>query len=156
MIDIQVDDSGLELMFSGLEGALRDLTPVWPQIRDIYMLFLRKQFETEGSYASVDWAPLKASYARWKATQAPGQRILRFRDRLYGSLTEANHADMVFESRPLSMEWGTRVPYAHYHQTGTKTMPMRVVLPPPTREQGEAMVDALLAYMFRRARGERR
>ena len=156
MITVDVDDSGLQVMLNGIRSAMNDLTPIWPQVRDVYMTFMRQQFTTEGGYAGVDWAPLSGNYARWKSQQAPGKTILRFRDRMYNSLTQQNHADQVYRTEPQKMEWGTRVPYARFHQLGTHKMPKRVVMPPPTREQGEAMVDILQAFIFRRARGERR
>lgn len=155
MIKVEIDTLSFEAVMNGLEAGLRDLTPVWPDVRDILIAFVKQHFATQGAYVSDPWRPLSPAYARWKAKHAPGKSILRFRDRLYGSLTEANHAEQIYDATPDRLEWGTRVPYARIHQTGSLKMqdrpPKRVVLPAPTRAEGERIADAFLAHMLRRA-----
>lgn len=158
MIKVEIDSLTFEQVFQGLEGGLRDLNPVWMDVRDILIAFLKKHFQSEGAYPEGGaWKPLSPAYARWKEKHAPGKPILRFRDRLYGSLTEADHEDQIFRRTPDRMEWGTKVPYAIIHQTGSLTVtnrpPKRVVLPAPSKVEGERIADAFLAHMLRKAQG---
>src|SRR6266404_3813538 len=100
----------LELMIHNVEMGLRDLTPVWKDVRDIYIAFLKEQFASEGGYAGVKWVPLSENYAKWKAKHYPGKGMLRgATDDLYQSLTSQAHPQQVFRSTPQWMEWGTSV-----------------------------------------------
>lgn len=159
MLKITVDGTGMTTLLDNLRTAVDDFTPVWPQVRQIFMAFMRKQFESEGAYAGVGWVPLSPAYAARKARLAPGKTILRFHDTLYGSLTSAGNAQQVYRTGPAFMEFGTRVFYARIHQTGSLTVPnrppKRVVLPLPTQAEGERIADAILAFMLKRARGAR-
>jgi phage gpG-like protein len=156
MISIDCDMSGLEYQLRGMETALGNLRPVWAQVRDVLVDFIKQHFDTEGAYGGQRWMPLSPSYAAYKARHAPGKSILRFKDRLYGSLTRKNHAEQVFRMGENWMEWGTKVPYARIHQTGSLKVqnrpPRRVVLPPLTKNEGERIVDIFLAYMLKRTR----
>lgn len=158
MIKVEIDSLSFEEVFQGLEAGLRDLNPAWEDVRNILLAFVKKHFDSQGSYPEgKEWRPLSEAYARYKARVAPGQPILRFRDRLYGSLTEADHADQIFRRSPDRMEWGTKVPYAIIHQTGSLKVsnrpPKRVVLPAPSKVEGERIADAFLAHMLRKAQG---
>jgi len=159
MIKIQVDKSGVDVMLRGIEQGLNNLTPVWGQVRQIYIAFIKEQFQSEGGYTGTTWQPLNPSYARWKAQHAPGKSILRLRDRLYGSLTGRSHPEQIFRTGKNWMEYGTSVFYARIHQTGSMSIrdrpPKRTVLPPLTRAEGEKVVDVFLAYLLKKARGER-
>jgi phage gpG-like protein len=156
MLKIDVDDSGLKVMLTGIQTGLNDLTPVWTPIHQIYIAFIKEQFASEGAYAGVKWEPLNKKYAAWKAQTAPGKTILRFRDRLYGSLTDEKHPEHVFRTGPGWMDYGTKVFYARIHQTGSVSVanrpPRRVVIPPMTQAEGERVVDAFQAYLFKKAR----
>lgn len=157
MIKVEIDTLGFERMLAGIETGLRDLTPVWADVRDILVQFVKKHFDTQGGYVGQQWRPLSPAYAAWKEAHAPGMAILRLRDRLYGSLTNKGHGDQIFRATPDRLEWGTKVPYARIHQTGSLKVanrpPKRVVLPVPTREEGERIADAFLAHMLRKAKG---
>lgn len=153
---VRLDRDAIRAALGGLSAALSDLRPAWEAVRDIFFTMERAQFYTEGTYTGGGWAPLSPRYAAWKAQHAPlmpgGGTILRLRDRLYTSLTERGHADGIYRPERSAVELGTRVPYAVYHQAGTRKMPRRLVLPQPTRAEGERMVDAILAYCLRTMR----
>jgi len=159
MLKIEVDGAGMTTLLDNLRTAVDDFTPVWPQVRQIFMAFMVKHFESEGSYAGVGWVPLSPAYAARKARLAPGKTILRFHDTLYKSLTKSGDANQVYRTGPSFMEFGTRVFYARIHQTGSLKVagrpPKRVVLPLPTQNEGERIADAMMAFMLKRARGER-
>lgn len=156
---VHLDRDAISAALGGLDAALSDLRPAWEAVRTIFFTMEQAQFRSEGAYAGDGWAPLSPRYAAWKATHAAlgpgGGTILRLRDRLYGSLTEKGHADGIYRPERSAVELGTRVPYAVYHQSPLprKTkLPRRIVIPQPTRAEGERMVDAILAYCLRTMR----
>ncbi len=67
------------------------------------------------------WKPLNERYAIWKAKQGKSKAILRY----YGHLQAS--PNILGESKT-TLQWGTNIPYAQYHQAPTK--PGR----PPKRE----------------------
>lgn len=87
----------------------------------------KKQFLTQGLHASGGWPPLSSAYLKRKQAMVragkmingrPARRvqILRLTDRLYGSLTRRDDPEHVERLQNHTLEWGTRVPYARYHQ----------------------------------------
>jgi phage gpG-like protein len=157
MPTLTVDDTGLQNMIRGATAAFRDLSPVWLEIRKIYMDFIKEHFNSQGSYTGEPWQPLSPNYAAWKAAHMPGAGILRgLSDNLYGSLTSIGHAQTIFRSTPLWMEYGTSVFYARIHQTGSIRVqgrpPKRIVIPKMTQAEGERVVDVMAAYLLRRMR----
>jgi phage gpG-like protein len=156
-IKVEVDTQGVTVMFQGLDAALADLTPVWGQIRRIYIDFIKEHFASQGSYTGEPWKPLSPRYAAWKAANGAGRGILRgLSDNLYGSLTSEGHAMQVFRTTPSWMEYGTQVFYGRIHQTGSISVqnrpPKRIVIPALTQAEGERVVDALLAHIYKRMR----
>ncbi len=65
------------------------------------------------------------AYAARKRREGYGSRILTRTGHLRISLTNSRHPDFVYRPQKLSVEIGTRVPYAQYHQRGTRKMPKR-------------------------------
>lgn len=152
MIKVDVDSTRLIQKLDGLSLGLKDLTPVWDKIHEMFIAFIKRVFESEGGYIGEAWAPLSPAYAHWKARHTANKGILQLRGRLYGSLTEPRHSDHIFRSGPSFMEAGTRVPYAKFHQTGTRRMPRRPPVKPFSRVEGEAAADIVLAYILERTR----
>ena len=116
-------------------AAVKDLRPVWEDIYDDFLKRERSLFTVEGAQGSPTrelgssgswgpWAPLDPMYAARKRAQGFGSKILVRTGRLRDSLTSRG-ADAVFDPQPLSVAVGTGVPYAGYHQTGTRRMPKR-------------------------------
>lgn len=125
-IDVNVDLSGLVHLLEGMQRRAGDLRPAWERWGDDVADALRDQFHTEGARFGEAWAALSPRYAAWKTLHFPGKTVLRRTDRLYASLThrpfavERVHAD--------SAEFGTDVPYAIFHQRGTRFMPARPII----------------------------
>jgi phage gpG-like protein len=94
-----------------------DLSRLWPQVRDLVMEDVGKQFRTEGGHGGTPWPPLNPIYAAWKAA-AYGQKPIMVRTgALLKSLTQRGIGDMLFESGRRGMSYGTHLPYAKYHQS---------------------------------------
>jgi phage gpG-like protein len=81
-------------------------------------------FASQGARIGQNWKPLSPAYAKWKAVKYPGQPILRASDRMFGSLLGAN-GEAVEDVQRQSLAYGTRTPYAKYHQRGTPRMAQR-------------------------------
>lgn len=107
--------------------AAADMRPAWEALADRFAFVERRQFATEGAYASGGWAPLSPAYAAWKARHYPGQPILRRTDDLFESLTvrpfDEHGGIEVIE--PSHMMLGSAVRYGRFHQHGTRRMPRR-------------------------------
>ena len=86
----------------------------------------RKMFATNGAFGGKVWAPLKPDYQQWKIRHSVGKATLVRSGKLKASYT----------SRPMKIErygktvavYGTDVKYAHFHESGTRKMPARVVM----------------------------
>lgn len=72
------------------------------------------------------WAPLSPAYARWKAREYPGKKILERTGDLKSSLEGGPGAIRIVTKDALVL--GTSIPYARYHQSGTSRMPQREVV----------------------------
>lgn len=106
-------------------GAATDASPAFMAIGDLIIAETREQFASEGGHASGGWRALKASTLDRKRRLGLRLEILRATDTLLHSLTVKGDPNMIFQSSPTELVFGTRVPYAEYHQTGTRTMPRR-------------------------------
>ncbi len=105
---------------------VRNLQPVWNDIADDFVKGEKKVFSQEGSVPGWEqWAPVNEEYAKLKAAQGYGTKILRRTGVLERSLTNRADRNFFYQAGPLRMEIGTTVPYARYHQEGTKKMKKR-------------------------------
>lgn len=96
--------------------ALDDATPAWDVIATSFARAERRQFRSEGGYASGGWRPLSPAYAAWKARHYPGRLILERTGALKRSLTERPLGVEVL--LPRRMVIGSDVDYGRYHQRG--------------------------------------
>jgi phage gpG-like protein len=114
-------DRGIARFADGLS----DYRPIWPVIEDDFYAQVKDQFKTEGEEGGEKWAPLSPEYAGYKEAHFPGKPILERTGELTASLTNPNDPNTVRIEERKSLTLGSRVPYAIYHQTGTKKMPAR-------------------------------
>lgn len=123
---------GLDALSIGLSRMREDIAD-WREfwLKRFIPLFRRyvlEDFVIEGARSGSRWAALSPGYAAWKAEHAPGKGILVLSGALKASLV-GDGAGSVVRATATSLEIGTTVPYAMYHQTGTRHMPQR----PPLR-----------------------
>lgn len=96
---------------------------------------IQANFEQEGAL-SGGWAPLSPGYARWKAAHYPSRGLMVRTGRLARSLRYIGRPglsfspgpDMILEASDKALVFGTRVPYARFHQRPTGTMARRKLL----------------------------
>jgi phage gpG-like protein len=117
-------DTQFDALLGSAKKRIDDWRPFWATIRNFLTGVMQEQFKSEGGRAQK-WEPLSVRYAAWKQKNYPGKTILRLTDRLYTSLTNISSPDMVFDTQPQSMLFGTRVPYASKHQLGEGRLKQR-------------------------------
>lgn len=111
--------------------------PAFSAIGRLFIDETRAQFESEGGHASGGWTPLKQSTLRAKRSKGQDPRILHGTLALERSLTDTGDPNMVLEVGPGEIVYGSQLPYARFHQTGTRRMPRRrpVEFTEDTRQQ---------------------
>ena len=102
-----------------------DYRPVWAFVADDFYSQIGRQFRSEGVAGGEKWEALTAAYSGWKEAHFPGKPILERTGELLDSLTDPNSPNAVRIEERKSLTLGSSVPYAIYHQTGTKNMPAR-------------------------------
>lgn len=103
--------------------------------------FERRLYLEQRDADGNSWAPLAESTIQRKEHAA----ILVDSGRMYESLTTPDGTqDTIWQTGKTWLRFGTSVPYAHFHQTGTKRMPARP----------HVGVDQLAADMIARILGE--
>ena len=123
---IEVDFDPLYKTLRGLRERAEDVSPAWEKWGDAIVEEEKQQFTLLGARFGSAWAALSPKYARWKALHHPGKPIMRLTDALHDSLTQRPMGVERINSH--SAEFGTDVPYAHWHQDGTSKMPRRAVM----------------------------
>jgi Phage virion morphogenesis family len=93
-----------------------DMMPAFEKLYDSFLGLERRQFDTQGRSGSGGWAPLKPRTVAAKARHDLDPRIMRATERLRRSLTNRTSPDAIKQIGPDSFFFGTRVPYAGYHQ----------------------------------------
>lgn len=107
---------------------LRDFTPAFRVMIDYLQQYESQVFTAEGSSDELKpWAALTEPYATRKQKQYPGSTILIRSRVLYNSLIGTGVGNISLVSNR-NMEYGTEIPYAIYHQRGTRHMTARPIL----------------------------
>jgi len=94
-----------------------DVRPLDHIIRGVFLESEKQRFAGENQRPK--WPPLADSTKAKKSAEGQNPATLRLTDTLYKSLTEAGAAGQVDEPKPGEFRFGTKVPYAFYHDTGT-------------------------------------
>lgn len=126
-IDITLtSDDGIEIMrrrVTTYEMRLTDHTEPLTEIGQDLLQSFGANFVSQGGEFAGGWAPLAPSTLQKKRSQV----MMVESGRLMGSLTNRG-GENVFNVTPNSLEVGTSVPYAGYHQHGTSKMPARMLV----------------------------
>jgi len=145
-ITYAIDGAGhVEHVLLGIRDRALDGTPVLAVILEDMRQLEAQLFETEG-YG--EWAPLAQSTLERKAEQGYPPKILQatewLMDSLTGSAAAGGHVEHILEDELI---YGTTVPYAVFHQMGTRFMPARP--PVDVREADVRRWTKLIqAYVF--------
>lgn len=136
--------------FDRYDAQFDDLSNIWPDVRDEFWSIEKQQFRSEGVAGGDKWKPLSPAYAKAKLRRYGAKPILQATGDLYASLT-GETGDTFYQTTKTSIEIGTTLPYARYHQHGTDKMPAR----PPIRfskQQQENLSKVIQKALIRELR----
>ncbi len=118
----------LDSALAGVMGQIKDWRGAWPTVSDKLTEIEAQLFDFAGATGGhVKWADLKPTYARAKQRKWGQAPILQASGRLRDSLA-GQSSERIDTHEPLLLRWGTEVPYAVFHQTGTRKMVARQIL----------------------------
>ena len=127
--------------FNKLSKKMNNMSQYWEQYaRPLIIEEVKEVFNTEG-YG--DWVPRKD-----RDNKRP---LLIGTRRLYNSWTKPGADDNINKVGPKTFEWGTRVPYAKYHEYEGRT-PKRSIVEPITknpRKLRRRLNQSLAKYLFK-------
>lgn len=154
MITITLDTKRVEAMLKGVTDGLNDLRPAWPKVDEIVRAFMRQVFISEGAYGGRKWQALNKAYAAKKQQRWGMKPILQASGQLMSSFVTRQDADHVYRVGPTFGEFGSRKAYAKAHHYGVpaRNLPARPIIRKFTKAEGERVVDAILAHLFKSAR----
>lgn len=87
----------------------------------------KENFRHERDPNDNPWKPLK-NPKRQRAVRRVKAKILRDTDRMFRSVTVKGAEGSIERVTDRTLSWGTDVPYAGYHQFGTKRIPRRAFI----------------------------
>jgi phage virion morphogenesis protein len=130
MLTITVDDSAFRATMRRLQEGMSDLTPVMERIGGTLEANIQNRFETRTDPNGRPWKPwAKQTLATYpfagteyaKGDEGPGNGKLLDR---YGTMLRG----LNYQADSNSVRVGFAMPYASYHEFGTKKMPRRGML----------------------------
>lgn len=137
-----------------IDLTLADFRPVWREATKLFYEFEKEAFDSEGRSSAVgQWKPLTRAYAQWKEKKAPGKPILELTGALRASLTRPNARGSIRRVTDEEMLVGSAIPYAVFHQGGTRKMIARppIALTPEQTRQIEKIIRDTLKQFVRNA-----
>lgn len=117
-------DVEISRQFVATGAMLRDPRPAFHEIADNLIEAERKQFASEGQYASGGWSPLAPSTRAQKQALGLDNGILDRTGALRRSLSERGAPGQTLRITRDSLTFGSTIAYGLYHQQGAG-VPMR-------------------------------
>lgn len=135
------DLAGLARRLDALSGGVKGTREIQNKIGDYMKREFAAQFASNGSRFGTPWAPLRPYTRWWKRTHGyPANTLIRT-GRLFRSLTQHRQPRKRMGSMAV---YGTKVPYARFHQHGTRYMVSRKIInmtPELSREIADVVRD---------------
>lgn len=110
-----------------MKGRVGDMTGAMPAIFDLIRRVERRQFDSQGAYASGGWKRLAQSTLDYKKAHNLDPRILRATGDLFDAMTKKGDGKQVALATRSGLVFGTTLDYAQFHQQG-RGVPKRVVV----------------------------
>lgn len=158
-LEAELNASAEQLLFALRAGRFSDYSvPLGGAVLRLMRRVAKENFDAEGVHARGGWPPLAPSTVRERRRLGYGNLPMMQRTRrLYKSLAGGRStADSIVEVTPTSLRWGTRVPYADYHQQTQgpgKLLPLRQVVPDPMPGYVEPELKQILRDWIIEGRG---
>lgn len=102
-----------------------DASPAFAMIYNFLLRVEKLQFDTQGGASGHPWPALKAGTVEEKLRKGLRPEILRATDELMLSLTSEGDSNQLHEVGPSWLAFGSNLPYATAHQSGTDHIPQR-------------------------------
>jgi len=115
----------VENALAAFHESLADQAPALARVADDCREMIARQFASEGRAEGTPWPELSPATLRRRHARTP---ILYKTGALLRSLGEPGAAGHVEELEGYSLTLGSRLPYALYHQTGTRRLPARPII----------------------------
>jgi hypothetical protein len=135
MVQLRFDLSGFDTYQTALArmiALLTDLRPFWPRLVPLWVLWMRKRFDTEGEFGGEEWAPLSEDYLARKMTLYPGKGILyatgQLRRHTSRPVRVVTPTSITFLIEDFQRNDGTTMEI-DWFQSGTATAPPRPLIP---------------------------
>jgi phage gpG-like protein len=147
-IQLQIENEQiLDREISRFSNGAQDFRIIAPTLLVTIRDIVREQFAAQGRGLTGRWRKLSERYRKAKEKKYPGQPILRASDKMFNSLMSRTQYSIV-SLRKTELIYGTRVPYASYHQNGTPKMARRPII--DLREQDrDRIIKAVQARLVR-------
>jgi phage gpG-like protein len=114
-VEFDMNDTGALARLKKIEQRLGNLKPLYTGIGEHLLLRARERFDTtQADPQGAKWRPLSKRYARWKARNYPGKKVLSLGGALKGSLGFKLLGDSVV----IGTVKGLAPKYARIHQDG--------------------------------------
>jgi phage gpG-like protein len=123
------NSQAVDKALANFQAALADERPALQAIADDFRALIARQFSTEGRAEGTPWPPrVGAGLAPPSKRAMQASPLLVRTGALRNSLIEPHAPDHVEQIDATSLTFGTRVPYALFHQFGTRRMPARPLI----------------------------
>lgn len=131
----------------------RNAKPAMEGVAQIATDAIRDQFRTQGNHFGSGWEKLSPGYRKHKTQARPGRPMLVYDGTLKKTIAPVLSRNSGFyQVSGKRMEVGmldAQVPYAKYHQNGTRYMPRREIVGSLTREDQKKMTKVVHQHLFR-------
>lgn len=118
----------MTVAFERAGGELSDFgAHVFPKMVPVFEAELEKQFDAQGRGPNRgSWSELSPAYGEWKGENYPGAPILVREGLLEAALINSSASHAFRDFNQTEFNYGTQgLPYASFHQSGTRKMPDR-------------------------------
>lgn len=144
----KVDTSALRRRFAAMSRRSQDFRPVFKWVLKELQKAHLANFTREGTVDGAPWKPLDPQYASWKLSNYGANGILVADGSLRRSLTVDSSRGAVRDVGFRTATFGTQIPYAKFHQSGTRFMAERkpVFLPSLMPNQTATVVGEYIVH----------
>lgn len=133
---VEPDDVQIARIFENIAKKGTEFKTIFEKIADEFYESQEKVFGAEGAFEGrARWAELSPRYRAWKEKNYPGMPILQLTGKMKSSLVGSGAEGSVYEVSNKELTVGTNVPYAIFHQRGTRRMPQRKIIEVTDRQK---------------------
>jgi phage gpG-like protein len=126
------NSEAVEKSLAGFQAALADEASALGEVADDFREMVAEQFATEGRAGGTPWAPVAPRSRRGTGVPPVNTRRMRVplvrTGALRDSLTRKGAAGSMEDTDGQTLSIGSRLPYAIFHQFGTRQMPARPLI----------------------------